>query len=275
MKRSMAAVKNLIWLIAIGLSLAIMAVALVIAAFTRYEGPIQRGGPALGEEEPAVIAEQGPSTVLVGDGQLHMLTKTDDGGQAYLDRLTLLVDSNLIGLRSYRILEEMSASAQVWGSASEDIPADSLDGIALSFSDGSSLSPAQAVIARRPQILVISVGSDSLVGVSQERFTEGYKELIRSIREADPALPIVCCSISSVTVGYSGPSGLTPNDVRNANQWIQQICTDTGVYYCDAASAVDDSAGWLMEDYASLNGKALNSAGVQKVLEYLCNHRIP
>ena len=275
MKRSMNALKNLIWLIAIGLSLGAMAVALVIAAFTGYSGPIERGGPALGGQTPEVLTQEQPAMVLTGDGQLHMLTKTEDGGQAYLDKLTLLVDSNLIGLRSYRILEEMSATAQVWGSASEDIPADALDSISLSFPDGSSLSPAQAVIARRPQILVISVGSDGLVGVSQERFVEGYQELIRSIREADPQLPIICCSISSVTVGYTGPSGLTPNDVRNANDWIQQICTDTGVYYCDAASAVDDSAGWLVGDYASLNGKAVNSAGIQEVLEYLCTHMIP
>ena len=145
MKRSMNALKNLIWLIAIGLSLGAMAVALVIAAFTGYSGPIERGGPALGGQTPEVLTQEQPAMVLTGDGQLHMLTKTEDGGQAYLDKLTLLVDSNLIGLRSYRILEEMSASAQVWGSASEDIPADALDSIALSFSDGSSAASLRRI----------------------------------------------------------------------------------------------------------------------------------
>ena len=275
MKRSMSALKNLIWLIAIGLSLAVMLVALIMAAFSPYSGPIDRGGPSLGAESPVALSEDKPSTVLVGDGQLHTLGKTDDGGQAYLDKLTLLVDSNLIGLRSYRILEELSTSAQVWGSASEDIPADSLDNISLSFSDGSSLSPAEAVMVRRPQILVIAIGSDGLVGVEESRFKEGYTALIRSIREVDAKLPIVCCSINSVTVNYSGPSGLTPNDVRNANEWIRDICTDTGVYYCDAASAVNDTAGWLKLDYASINGKALNSNGVQEVLAYLCSHMVP
>ena len=35
-----------------------------------------------------------------------------------------------------------------------------------------------------------------------------------------------------------------------------------------------DRAGWLDSDYAAVNGKALNTAGVQKFLEYLRCHAV-
>lgn len=276
MKRSLFAIKNLIWLIGIFLSLGVMFVALIIAAVTGYSGPIQRGGPILGVGEAWKQAEQQAAAAQSAPGgELIILGETKDGGQSYLDSLTLLVDSNLIGLRSYRILEELSQSAQVWGSHSEDIPADALDTIALEMSDGSLVSPAQAVQTRPPHILVISLGADGLVGVEKDRFIAGYEGLIRSIREVDPQLPIVVCSLSSVTVTYSGVSGLTPNNIREANEWIRQVCMNTGVYYCDAAAAVNDTAGWLMSDYASINGKTLNSSGIKAVLDYLCTHMVP
>ena len=36
--------------------------------------------------------------------------------------------------------------------------------------------------------------------------------------------------------------------------------------------AVNDRAGWLDGDYAAVNGRALNTAGIQKFLEYLRTH---
>ena len=84
----------------------------------------------------------------------------------------------------------------------------------------------------------------------------------------------IVCSLSSVTTSYSGVDNVDANTMRTVNNWIQIVCMRTGVYYCDAGSAVNDRAGWLDADYAASNGKALNTAGLQKLLEYLRTHAV-
>ena len=67
---------------------------------------------------------------------------------------------------------------------------------------------------------------------------------------------------------------MNANVIRSVNEWIRTVCSRTGVYYADTASVLNDSAGWLDPDYASANGKALNSSGIRKVLDYLRVHAI-
>ena len=101
-----------------------------------------------------------------------------------------------------------------------------------------------------------------------------YETLIRGIQSASPDTAIIVCTITSVTISYSGSDGLEFTLVNEANEWLTQICADTGVFFADAASAVSDSNGSLLTEYASANGKTLNSAGLNQILTYLRNHAI-
>lgn len=274
MNQNLRAVKNLFWLIGIGLSLLAMFVALILASVTKYDGPIERGGPVLGAKKPAPAVADSAETGG-GSGELLRLEKTDDGGSAYLDGLTLLVDSTLVGLRDYHVLEEQSSAAQIWASSDGNFPAGDLAANQIRYSDGSMLTASQAAMVARPARLVICVGSDGVGDMSQEDFIRSYTGLIRSIRETSPDTVIICCSVSSVTTGYSGVSGLTPGALKEANSWIRQVCVDTGAYFADTATAVNDSANWLMPDYATVNGKTLNSEGLNAFLSYLRTHMVP
>ena len=59
-----------------------------------------------------------------------------------------------------------------------------------------------------------------------------------------------------------------------ADEWIKQVCINTGAYFADAGSAVTEASGLLLTEYASANGKALNSSGLNKILEYLRSHAL-
>ena len=272
MKRNLSGLKNMGWALGIVLCLVTVFVALIIAAALPYSGPIQRGGVQLNDidhpplDNPALV-----ETEPLGD--LLTVPESGDAGQGYIDALTFLVDSSAIGLRDYALLSGGTATNQVWGSTAGNIPARSLADCLIRYqAEGVEIRPAEAAVKAPPSRLILILGSDGLDNVDQETFVEGYVSLIRSIQEASPYTVIVVCSVSSVTTSYSGVDGVNANTIRTVNDWIRTVCMRTGVYYCDTASAVNDRAGWLDSDYASANGKALNTAGLQKILEYLRTH---
>ena len=99
-----------------------------------------------------------------------------------------------------------------------------------------------------------------------------YKALINGIRRASPNTWILCLPLTSVTVDYNTADGLSAAKCNEANGWIKTVCEDTGAYYVDAVSAVQDVSGMLLQEYASADGRTLNSTGLNQILQYLRYH---
>lgn len=274
MKKNLSGLKNTLWAFAIVLCLLVLFVALIIAAVLPYSGPIERDAVQLNllKEQQEELPEQLQEQIL---GELRTLPDSMDAGQGYIDGLTFLCDSTVIGLRDYALLAGGTATNQVWGSTAGNIPASTFADCIIRYqAEGVEISPIEAAAKAQPSRLVIVLGSDGLDAVDQDGFIEGYVSLIRGIQEASPNTVIIVCSISSVTTNYSGVDGVNANVIRTVNGWIRTVCMRTGVFFCDSANAVNDRAGWLDSDYAAVNGKALNTAGVQKFLEYLRCHAV-
>lgn len=269
--------KNIIWAFSIVLCLVAVLVGLIFAAASKYDGEQERGNIMLGEVAEEKTGTDGgeaePLPALTGDGTLHELVETADAGQDYIDSLTFLSDSIWLGLRDYGMLTAGTATNQVWASSAGNIPAGSLSSFNIVFpDDGSEITPADAALITKPQKLVIALGMDSLANVTQDSFITGYCALINSIHAASPDTVIICCAVSSVTVDYPSIDGLTVDMAISANEWIKQVCIDTGAYFTDPAVALRDSSGALMSEYASANGKALNSEALTEILNYLRTH---
>ena len=278
MQGKLNAIKNLAWALAIGLVLLALLLGLLFAAFTRYDGPLERPQVQLGElasESEAPTVTVSPEAVQTEVGRLITLEETRDAGQGYIDSLTFLCDSAVIGLRDYGMLSDGLSTTQVWGTASGSLPVSELGDFLIRYpGDGSLISPGDAAMITKPAILVIAVGQDGLMEVDQNTFIANYESLVRSIRQNSPGTLIVCCSITSVGPDYGGPDHLTNDQISWGNDWVQQVCKDTGAYYCDVADSMRDSTNVLDEDYTSSNNKTLNSAGVNAWLAYLRTHAV-
>lgn len=275
MKRNLSSMKNLGWAMAILLCLLVLFVALIVAAVLPGPAELERGGVQLNEldsrpaEQPSQTEE--PETL----GELRTVPESTDAGQGYIDGLTFLVDSSAIGLRDYALLTGGTATTQVWGSTAGNIPAGNLADFRIRYqAEGTEISPIEAAAKAQPARLVIILGTDGLDNVDESSFVEGYVSLIRGIQQASPNTVILVCSVSSVATSYSGVDGVNANTIKTVNGWIRTVCMRTGVYFCDTASAVNDRAGWLDVDYAAANGKSLNTAGLQRILEYLRTHAV-
>ena len=271
--------KNFGWALAIGVALFTLLLGLLFTAFTRYGGDLDRPKIQLGGSSAAVLDADavitGDAAVQERTGRLVTLAGTADGGQGYIDSLTFLCDSATIGLRDYGILSGGIATTQVWGSNSGSLPIGTIPDALIKYpGDGSQINAIDAAMIAKPKILVISIGQDGLMGVDKETFIANYESLVMGIREKSPGTYIVCCSVTSVGANYAGADGLTRDAINWANDYIQQVCIDTGAYFCDVAHDMRDSTSVLEGSYASSNGKTLNTAGLNAFLQYLRTHMV-
>lgn len=274
MKQNFSAFKNIGWAASVFLCLLALLVGLAFAAFTPYSGPIVRGGVQLDAAPATPAPTADPMAQVGGSGELVTLGETDDAGQSYIDSLTFLCDSSMIGIRDYAILGEQG-SMQIWGTSAGNLSVADLPSCTIRYpGDGSEISPVDAAMVAKPARLVIFLGSDGAMLTDEETFVRNYSDMIRAIREVSPYTLVICCSASSVANSYAGSDGLTPNVITTVNQWIRRVAAETGSYFADTASAVDDKANWLIGDYASSNGKSLNSLGINQVLSYLRTHAV-
>jgi hypothetical protein len=211
----------------------------------------------------------------MGDGTLQTLPETEDAGQAYIDSLTFLCDSPWIGLKNYGMLSGGESTSQVWTSPSGVMAVAEIADSRIVFpNDGSIVTAANAAMILQPSILVIALGNDGIPNADQFDFMDKYEALINSIRRASPSTWILCLPLTSVTVDYSMGDGLTAAKCNEVDTWIQTVCSETGAYYCDAVSAVQDVSGMLLQEYASADGRTLNSTGINQVLQYLRYHAV-
>ncbi len=264
--------KDLLWAAAIGLAVLALVIGLVSASFIAYHG--DRGYPAISlrKEKPADAAEQTAAPVknrtgLQADGTLHPLSETNDAGQSYLDSLALVCDSSCSSLRGAAVTE-----AAVWSSETGSLPMSATANWLIRYSDGSSINPSSAALTAKPPVLVLAVGSDGVMDLGKDQFVENYESLISSIAAVSPKTRIVCLSLCSVTASYAG-SDLSKDRVAEINGWIKTVCIDTGAYYGDLSGALQQD-GYLRDEFADGSGRALNSAGLRELLNYLRTHSL-
>ena len=280
MNTKLSNIKNIVWAIAIVLSLVAVLVGLGFAAFTRNHGAIERPTVLLGQaaaqrDAAAAVEKKAEAEMQTDAGTVYLLGESGDAGQAYIDSLTFLTDSALVGLRDYGLLSGGTATTQVWSSASGVVPASSLASFTIRYpGDGSEISPADAAMIAKPKTLLISLGSDGLAQTNEQDFIAAFEALLRAIQQASPDTTVIVSTLTGVTEGYAGSDGLTNAVIANANRWLSKICADCGVYLTDAASVVSDANGALLSEYASTNGKTPNSAGLSRILQYLRTHAV-
>lgn len=279
MNNGISGLKNIIWALAIVLSLAALLIGLIVTMVLRYNGEAQDGTMYLGGSSSSGLEDEflGDNGIDGGQssGGVMELPSSQDTGLEYLFNLTFLCDNSFSAVNSFGANFGSTASSQVWLPAGGSLAAANASSTTIIYpQDGTEKTPSDAASIYEPSRLVIYLGSDQLSGTTAETFTAGYTALVQSIQSASPNTKIVCCSIGSVSASYAGSDGLSPELISQANEWIRQVCATTGVYYADLASILNDGDGYLIAEYASADGKSISAAGINKVMEYFRMHGI-
>ncbi len=278
MKNGLSGVKNLIWALAIMLSLLALLVGLVFAMLTRYYGDRTDGTLVLGE---GVSVSSNSGIDNAGDmqpgasGTLMELPSTQDNGIEALFNFTFLCDSTITGINDYSASYGGNAEAQLWTDNGSGLSAASAATTTIVYpGDGSMITPSNAAMVAQPKRLVIYIGGDDLASATEESFKAGYNQLISAVRSASPDTKIVCASIGSVSAAYPSSDGLTKELIAQANGWIKDISIENHAYFADLAAILNDGEGYLSAEFAGPDGRSLSSAGAAKLVEYFRFHGI-
>ena len=262
------ALKDMIWAACIAIALAAVFVGFVLEAVGHYYGDKSRPVMDLGHSVSAPKTEVRQSG-MTADGTVHRLQQSADAGQVYLDSLVYLCDASFIPLRSSGL-----TAGQVWGSESGSLPMNKLDLWTITFpADNSQRSPGQACMLSQPKTLVLCIGSEGLDGLNEDSFVQYYEALIEDIHNYSPATVMICCPVASVAPGYTGLDNLSGTRAAEINSWIMRVCRETGAWYADLTSVLNDG-GYLRVEFAEPDGRTLNAAGLNAMLNYLRIHAL-
>ena len=277
MNEGLNGIKNIIWALGIAAALIALLVGLVFSISNRFYGEREEltlnigssvGAAGKTDPEPTPIAN-------VSSGTLNELPSTQDAGLEYVFNITFLCDSTIASISDYSASIGGTATAQLWTDPGAGLPASGAASALIVYpGDGSQISASNAAMVAQPRRLAIYLGGDGLTSATQDSFVSGYTELIRSIQSASPSTTVICCSVASVSAAYPGADGLSSELIATANGWIKTVCANTGAYYADLASVLNDDSGFLNAEYASGDGRTVNSAGVSRIMEYFRMHAV-
>lgn len=276
MKNGLSGVKNLIWALAIFVSLLALLVGLIFAVVTKYYGDNMDGTLVLGQGV-SISANSGVDNALdqpADPGKVMELPATQDNGIESVFNFTYLCDSTIVGINEYATSYGGTATAQLWTDDGSGLAAATAATTQIVYPDGSMITPSNAAMVAQPKRLVIYIGGDDLANATEESFKAGYTQLINAVRSASSETKIICCSIASVSSAYPSSDGLTKELIAQANQWIRDISIQNGAYFADLAALLNDSDGYLKPEFTSPDGRTLASAGIAKLVEYFRYHGV-
>ena len=272
--------KNLFWAAAILLCLAAMLIGLIFAMSQKNSAGRESGTLNLNQIERISRRKSDGSEELAGLGPqqqgsvLFPLPENNKGNLETVFGMTFLCDKTLLGLRNYASQYGGGLSAQIWTDDGSGLRAKDAATSPIVFVDGSLITPADAAMVTRPKTVVIYLGGDGLAETTEEEFIDGYTRLIESIRTNSSATNIVACSIGSISSNYQGGDGLTSDMIFYANSWIRKVCANTGAYYADLASLLNDDYGKLSDDFMTPDGRSISAMGINLIVDYFRSHYI-
>ena len=274
MKNKLSGLQNILWaigILAVGLALL---VGLVVSMSARYEGERLSGTMTLGEGVQREKRGSASELDAAPAGELMALPEVKKVALDEVLTTTFLCDKTLLGLRSYIETYGDGATASIWTDNGTGFYAAKGADSQIVFVDGSLVTPGNAAMITRPRKVVLYLGGDGLADTTEQDFINGYVGLVNSIREASPNTILICCSIASISSNYQGSDGLTPELVAKANVWIRQVCIQTGAWYADIASLLNDSNGYLSDSYLMPDGRSIAAAGIAIVVDYFRFHGV-
>ena len=250
---------------------AILAIALII---TMLSFAIDRAtGCGTPNDEIKESENNPPQDGIPSGTTTAILSETEDMGQSYIDSMIFVGDSNTAHLRSFGVLTGGKETKQVWSTRSQTISLDSqITSKKIVYPEtDEEMTIAQAASLKKPQYLVISLGTNGLSYLDKDQFIYCYKKLLTAIKEASPGTKIIVQSIYPVTSWYTSISNA---QIDEANRWLVELAKEEGVRYIDTASVLKDQNGAMKDTYNSYHndGYHINADAYEAILHYIRTH---
>lgn len=203
------------------------------------------------------------------------LPLTADAGLDYQDKIIFVGDSLTAHLINREVLTGGSATKQVWRCENNMMNLNSEVTAAKIIypGTGEKMTVAQAAGVAKPEIMIITLGTDWGVSyLGETEFKACYTDLIKAIQKASPKTEIILQSIFPVTAGCVT---LDNARINTANKWVKAIAAENGCHYLDTQSILKDDKGNLKAEYCnSSDGIHMGRDAYVAILEYIRTHAL-
>ena len=204
-----------------------------------------------------------------------VLGKTADMGQTYIDSIIFLGDSTTYHMINRAVLTGGKDTKQVWSGNKGTLTLDgNIHKTNIVYPEtGAEMTVAEAVAAKKPKYMVITLGVNGVAYATETQFKAYYGKLITAIKDASPETGIILQSIFPVTESYDQKGGKLCNaNIDIANGWIMQLASEYGCKYLDTASVLKNDNGAMIALYDNGDGIHMTADAYKAVLQYIRTH---
>ncbi len=192
-----------------------------------------------------------------------------------IDRMTFFGDSTTAHLA----LRGGIPKERVWSGAASTVLFETVNRTKCVHlqKENKNVTLPEAVALKNPQILVITVGVSGGAGtLPDEVFTEIYRELLLSVRKANPKTKILVQSLLPLSDrSVKHYKRLTKEAILQANLRLRTLCEEMQIPYADSHSLlIDPDTGYLKPEYQNDEYMHLTSAAYAVILENLRSRAI-
>ena len=203
-----------------------------------------------------------------------VLAETEDMGQEYLDKIIFLGDSRTYSYKAYGVLNGGKKTKQVWTPKNGTMTLSAQSYVKIYYPDTKTdMTIREAVAKKKPEYMVIGLGTNGVSYMDEEDFRNEYFSLINDIKEISPDTKIMINSIFPVADYYKRLDLINNKKIAEANRWLVKIAEECGVKYLNTAEVLVDEKGWLNIGYDNGGGAThLNKKGDEIVMRYIRTH---
>lgn len=203
-----------------------------------------------------------------------VLAETDDMGQEYLDKIIFLGDSRTYSYKAYGVLSGGKKTKQVWTPKNGTMTLSSQGYVKIYYPDTKTeMSIREAVELKKPEYMVIGLGTNGVSYMDEEDFRNEFFSLINDIKEISPDTKIMINSIFPIANYYKRLDLINNEKIAECNRWLAKIAEEAEVKYLNTAEVLVDEKGWLDIGYDNGGGAThLNKEGDEIVMRYIRTH---
>ena len=203
------------------------------------------------------------------------LPETPDAGIEYQDKLIFVGDSLTAHLVSREVLTGGKMTRQVWRTENNMLNLNSeVRAAKIIYPEtGESMTIAEAAGRAKPQIMVVTLGTDwGVAYLTEADFKACYTGLIRDIQAASPETTVILQSIFPVTAACPSKN-LTNDKIDICNGWVREIAAECDCPYLDTQTVLKGEDNALKPEYCNSNdGIHLHKEAYVVILQYIRTH---
>lgn len=213
-----------------------------------------------------VVPPEERGTPIGADKRMYALPENGRVSREYFNTVVFVGDSITQGLHIYGGLNNASFCDYKGVS-----PKQIYDGSLQQPLRGEKEVPLDAIVAAQPDNVYVLLGTNAMVGMSNEALLTYYEEMLKAMRERlDPAVCIYVQSITPVLEGVDNRFHM--EDFIALNNALAQMAFENGMFFLDLHEALAGDDGWLRSDYGASDGYHMKPAGYAAWVEYLVTH---